>query len=89
MQESISHGTSTLERVEVKPKPPLRHYVCNCQIPADPGFARCGVKVAGSARSAAGIAPMDLCAICSELRWSYAPCQFCGEIPSIPTGGKA
>lgn len=80
-------STSTLERVEVKPKPPLRHYVCNCQLDKDPGFARCGVKVAGKATSSHGIAAMDLCAMCSEMRWSGTPCQFCGEIPGISLGG--
>lgn len=62
------------------PVPPLKHFVCPCQVVLEVGgVAYCGTKVAGRAQSAAGIPPMHLCVLCGDFKTDQRPCPICGR----------
>lgn len=63
----------------ITPKPPMKHRVCPCQIDAEPGFGRCGVKLAGAPSRLSTVGAMDLCVLCQDAVESGIPCRHCGK----------
>lgn len=78
---------AVIERVVTQqvrtPPEPLRHRVCICQQPLEPGRAFCGVKVGGRGEPIQRFKPMDLCVICQTIAESARPCPHCGKQPSL------
>lgn len=62
--------------------PSLKHLICSCQEKLETGgVARCGTKVGGPVMwlTPSKTAPMSICVVCYEMRYSHTPCQVCGR----------